>query len=132
MLRPDAPSNRQGLTARGAMRNDVRITVRIATNLSLPKDLVDELDAIAGKRNRSAYVEEVLRERLRRERAKRAWLAAAGTLKAADYPHWATSELVQKWVRDRRAEETDPGPEDGGDVRDAGLDDRDRLPARSG
>jgi metal-responsive CopG/Arc/MetJ family transcriptional regulator len=87
------------------------MAVRIATNLSLPKDLVDELDAVAGKRNRSAYVEETLRERLRRERVRRVWDKARGMLTAEEYPHWATSELVQQWVRDRRAEETDAGPE---------------------
>jgi predicted transcriptional regulator len=85
------------------------MTVRIATNLSLPKDLVDELDAVAGKRNRSAFVERVLERELRRERMRRAWEAARGSLKAEDYPHWATPELVQQWVRDRRAEKTDPG-----------------------
>ena len=87
------------------------MAVRIATNLSLPKDLVEELDALAGKRNRSAFVEETLRQRLRRERMRRAWENARGILSAEEYPHWATSELVQQWVRDRRAEETDSGPE---------------------
>ena len=85
--------------------------MRIATNLSLPKDLVDELDKVAGRRGRSAYVERVLEREMRRERARRAWMAAAGSLKDADYPHWATPELVQQWVRAQRAEKTDPGPE---------------------
>lgn len=87
----------------------MRMAMRIATNLSLPKDLVAELDEIAGKRNRSAFVERLLERELRRERVRRAWRAAGGSLKAEDYPHWATPQLVQKWVRDRRAETTDPG-----------------------
>ena len=86
------------------------MAVRIATNLSLPKDLVDELDAIAGKRNRSAFVENLLERELRRQRMRRAWEAVRGILK--DDPRFPTSEAVVEWVRALRAEETDPGPED--------------------
>jgi predicted transcriptional regulator len=89
----------------------MRMSVRIATNLSLPKDLVDELDELAGKRNRSAFVERVLERELRRERMRRAWQAARGMLSPDEYPEWATPELVQQWVRDRRTETTDPGPD---------------------
>lgn len=85
------------------------MAMRIATNLSLPKDLVEELDAIAGKRNRSAYVEAVLEKQLRRERMRRAWEAARGSWK--DHPDFPTSDAVVEWVRARRAEKTDPGPE---------------------
>lgn len=112
------------------MRNTVRMGTRIPVNLSLPEKLVDELDQVAGKRNRSAYVEGLLDKQLRRERMRRVWEAAAGSLSAVNYPHWATSELVQEWVRERRAEQTDPGAENA-DVPVARLDDSDRLPARS-
>jgi predicted transcriptional regulator len=96
------------LTGAFALCEHWRMAVRIATNLSLPKDLVDELDAVAGKRNRSAYVEETLRQRLRRERMRRAWEDARGILR--DHPDFPTSEAVVEWVRARRAEKTDPGP----------------------
>jgi hypothetical protein len=29
----------------------------------------------------------------------------------SDYPEFATSEMVVEWVRARRSEATDPGPE---------------------
>jgi predicted transcriptional regulator len=87
----------------------MRMSVRIATNLSLPKELVEELDKVAGKRNRSAYVQTVLEKQLRRERMRRAWEAARGSWK--DHPEFPTSESVVEWVRARRAERTDPGPE---------------------
>ncbi|CAN5798107.1 hypothetical protein BH24CHL6_BH24CHL6_06840 [soil metagenome] len=87
----------------------MRMSVRIATNLSLPKELVEELDAVAGKRNRSAYVEALLEKQLRRERTRRAWEAARGSWK--DHPEFPTSEAVVEWVRARRAEKTDPGPQ---------------------
>ena len=87
------------------------MSLRIATNLSLPADLVAEIDAVAGRRQRSAFVEEAVRRALRRERLRAAMSRTAGALRAEDYPHWATSEDVVEWVRQERAEVTDPGLE---------------------
>ena len=91
-----------------ALRNDVRMFVR--TNLLLPKELVAEVDRFAGPRGRSRYVAEALAERVRRERMREAFESAAGSLDPSRYPHWSTSEKVIEWVRQLRAEETDPGP----------------------
>ena len=91
------------------MRILVRMTVR--TNLLLPKELVEEVDRYAGPRGRSRYVAEALVARLRRDRLREAVSRTAGALKAQDYPHWVTSEDVVAWVRERRAEVTDPGSE---------------------
>lgn len=89
----------------------MRMAMRIAVNMSLPKDLVEELDDVAGPRNRSAFVEGAVRDRLRREQMHRAWRDAAGSLREEDYPHWSTSENVQEWVRLSRREQTDVGSE---------------------
>lgn len=83
------------------------MTVR--TNLLLPKELVDEVDHYAGPRGRSRYVAEALTERVRRDRLREAVLATAGAWK--DHPLFPTSEAVVEWVRERRAEVTDAGPE---------------------
>jgi metal-responsive CopG/Arc/MetJ family transcriptional regulator len=103
------------------MRKDVRMTVRIPTNLSLPADLVRDLDAIAGKGNRSAFVEAAVRKAIKREQLRLAFERSAGILKTEDYPYWSTSDKVVEWVREARAEETDSGPEPDG-----------RLTARQG
>lgn len=87
------------------------MAMRIATNLMLPADLVAEIDAIAGPRNRSRFFEEAARARLKREQLRVAIDRSAGVLKAEDYPEWATSEAVVEWVRARRAEVTSLGPE---------------------
>lgn len=79
---------------------------RIPVNLSLPEDLVQALDEVAGARKRSAFAEEALRRAIRRERFRMAGERYAGSLKAEDYPHWRTSEDVVAWVRMMRAEET--------------------------
>jgi predicted transcriptional regulator len=89
----------------------MRIAMRIATNLMLPADLVAEIDELAGPRNRSRFIEEAARAKLKREQLRVALERSAGAWKAEDYPEFATSEMVVEWVRKIRAEETDPGPD---------------------
>ncbi|MEO8625433.1 MAG: hypothetical protein ABI452_01920 [Candidatus Limnocylindrales bacterium] len=82
------------------------MTVRVPVNMTLPRELVERLDAVVGPRQRSAFVEEAIAYRLRREEARRTWESLVGTLDPADYPEWSNSEKVQQWVRNRRAETT--------------------------
>lgn len=81
----------------------------VRTNLLLPADLVAEVDAVAGPRNRSRYVAEALRARLRADRLRRAVEATAGVLRPDAYPDWGSSDDVVAWVHARREERTDPG-----------------------
>jgi len=85
--------------------------MNVRTNLLLPKELVDEVDHFAGTRGRSRYVAEALRARLKRDRLEEMIEKTAGAWSPIDYPEFATSEMVVDWVRARRAEVTDPGPE---------------------
>ena len=85
--------------------------MNVRTNLLLPKELVDEIDHFAGARGRSRYVAEALRARLKRDRLKEVIEKTAGAWAREDYPEFATSEMVVDWVRARRAEVTDSGPE---------------------
>jgi metal-responsive CopG/Arc/MetJ family transcriptional regulator len=78
------------------------MAVRSPTNLSLPRELVDEVDEVAGRRNRSAFVEEAIRKALKRERLRIGMERARGILKREDYPEFATSEKVVEWVREQR------------------------------
>ncbi len=88
-------------------------TKRIPVNLSLPEDLVAQLDEVAGPRRRSAFAEEAIRKAIQRERLRVSIERTAGSLRAEDYPHWRTSEDVVAWVRQMRAEvtSTDVDPE---------------------
>jgi metal-responsive CopG/Arc/MetJ family transcriptional regulator len=79
---------------------------RIPVNMSLPVDLVRQLDEVAGPRNRSAFAEEALRRAIKREKLRVAIERTAGSLRAEDYPHWRTSEDVVRWVEEMRAEVT--------------------------
>ncbi len=83
----------------------VRTRERAPTNLTLLVDLVAQVDAIAGARGRSRFIEEATRVAIRREQLRVMHTSVAGALTAEDYPHWATSEDVVAWVRGSRAEE---------------------------
>ncbi len=85
--------------------------MNVRTNLLLPKELVEELDEVAGPRGRSRFVAEAVAYKLHREKLRRAFDRSFGVLRNEDYPHWDTSEKVVEWVRELRAEETDPGPD---------------------
>ena len=50
------------------------------TNLTLPQELLSEVDALAGPRGRSRYVAEAVAQRVKRDRLGRAIAAAAGSL----------------------------------------------------
>lgn len=95
----------------GSMRNHLRMAPRIPTNLTLPRDLVAELDAVCGPRGRSAFVEEAVRHRLKRERLRSAWERAAGAWKGRGLSEWDEPDGVANWVRAIRSEVTDPGPD---------------------
>ena len=83
------------------------MTVRMATNLSLPRDLIHEVDEVAGPRNRSAFVEEAVRKALRREQLRVAMDKTAGAWKGRGQAEWDEPEGVVRWVRALRTEETD-------------------------
>lgn len=79
---------------------------RVPVNMSLPEDLVRQLDEVAGPRNRSSFAEDALRRAIKRERFRIAGERYAGSLPMEHYPHWRTSEDVVEWVRMMRAQET--------------------------
>jgi hypothetical protein len=82
---------------------------RVPTNLSLPADLVAEIDDVAGPRHRSSFVEEAVRRALKRERLRIAWQETAGAWKGKGPAMWDEPGGVAEWVRDVRREITDPG-----------------------
>lgn len=50
------------------------------TNLTLPEELIREVDSIAGPRGRSRYVADAVAQRVKRDRLLRALDASAGSL----------------------------------------------------
>ncbi len=72
------------------------------THVVLPDELINDVDKLVGKRNRSRFIAEVLEERLRRERLRRAIEEGAGILRDEDYPEWSTPERIAEWLRKLR------------------------------
>ena len=73
------------------------------TNLTLPEDLLRDVDAVAGPRGRSRYVAEAVRQRLKRDRLRRAVEESAGIFRGT------TGELsragVTEWIDRLRADD---------------------------
>lgn len=74
------------------------------THLRLPEELVREVDQIVGARQRSRFVEEAIRNQLKREKMAAALRNTAGSLRG-DYPEWESPERVSAWVAEGREED---------------------------
>jgi hypothetical protein len=79
------------------------------THISLPEDLVAEVDELAGPRGRSKFVEEAVRMKVVNERQRRMLkkLASLPPLDPEKYPYWRTPQDVSRWVRESRQLDTD-------------------------
>jgi len=75
------------------------------TNLTLPVELLREVDELAGPRGRSRYVAEAVAQRVKRDRLGKAIRDTAGIM--VGKPGWMSPDEVLQWVRDLREEETD-------------------------
>ena len=76
------------------------------TNLTLPEDLLREVDKLAGPRGRSRYVADAVAQRVKRDRLLKALDSSFGTLVPAGGRPMTRRE-VSAWVRKLRTEETD-------------------------
>ena len=74
------------------------------TNVTLPVDLLVEVDRYAGPRGRSRYVAEAVAQRVRRDALGAAIRDTAGAM--AGRPGQMSAEEVVRWVADLRSEET--------------------------
>lgn len=75
------------------------------TNVTIPQELLDEVDALAGPRGRSQFVAEAVTARVKRERLRRALDAARGVFVGTS--SHMTPDEAYRWVRSMRDEETD-------------------------
>ena len=75
------------------------------TNLTLPEELMREVDDLAGPRGRSRYVAEAVAQRVKRDKLGKAIRETAGIMVGS--PEWMSPEEVVRWVDFLRSEETD-------------------------
>ena len=70
--------------------------------IKFPLEVIGELERLVQPGKRSEFVVEATRQRLERVKLGQALAKTAGILKSEDYPEFATSEDVAKWVRELR------------------------------
>ena len=75
------------------------------TNLTLPEELIKEVDQFAGPRGRSRYVAEAVAQRLKRDRLGLAIEDTAGILRGTK--HQMSRREVSRWIRDLRSDSAD-------------------------
>lgn len=71
-------------------------------NVTLPRDLLDEIDRVAGTRRRSAFLAEAAREKLARLRFDQAAAHAFGAWRDEDHPELATDADVRRFLEQVR------------------------------
>ena len=75
----------------------------VRTPVVLPAELVRQIDELVGKRKRSAFIEDAVEERMKRERLRKALATTAAMLKDDYPPEWETPEKTREWLREIRA-----------------------------
>ena len=86
------------------MAHSTRTTLA-RTNVTLPSELLSEVDRFAGPRGRSRYVAEAVAQRVRRDALGAAIRETAGAM--VNKPGWMSPDEVARWVDGLRSEETD-------------------------
>jgi metal-responsive CopG/Arc/MetJ family transcriptional regulator len=68
-------------------------------HIVMPDELIEELDKIVGKRQRSEFVTSAVEVALKRRRRAEAAERFAGSLRDSNTPGWESSEAIVEWVR---------------------------------
>ncbi|HEX5163997.1 MAG TPA: ribbon-helix-helix domain-containing protein [Thermomicrobiales bacterium] len=71
-------------------------------SIVLPDEVLAELDQIAGKRHRSEFIAEAIREKLNLARRTRAVRETVAILPGDEIPVWHSAEEVSAWLRASR------------------------------
>jgi hypothetical protein len=72
----------------------------VRTNVTLPSEVLSEIDALAGPRGRSAYVAEAVLTRVKRDRMRRVFDETYGA--AVGRSQWNDADEAYRWVRTLR------------------------------
>lgn len=73
------------------------------TNVTLPEELLREVDELAGPRGRSQFVADAVAAKVKRERLRRALDGARGAWVGT--PSYMTPDEAYRWIRSMREED---------------------------
>jgi hypothetical protein len=76
--------------------------IRERLNLYLTKPLADELRRLIPPRERTRFVEEVLKRELRRRKLREAIESAYGAWTDENHPDMMTGEDIDRWIEEQR------------------------------
>jgi len=85
--------------------------VMTRTTITLPDDLMSEIDGLVGPRGRSGFMARAAANELRRERLRRALEGARGAV--AGTPEARSGDEIIRFVDGLRSEDRDPWARDG-------------------
>jgi metal-responsive CopG/Arc/MetJ family transcriptional regulator len=72
----------------------------VRTNVTLPTEVIAEIDELAGPRGRSAYVAEAVQARLKRDRMRKILDETYGA--ASGHSEWKDADEAYRWARSLR------------------------------
>lgn len=75
------------------------------TNVTLPEELLREVDDLAGPRGRSQFVAEAVAAKVKRERLRKALDASRGVFVGT--PSYMSPDEAYRWVRSMREEDSE-------------------------
>jgi len=76
--------------------------MRSKTHVILDSDILHEVDRIAGKRRRSLFIEEAVREKLEKVRFLSVLEDTKGAWSERRHPELKTSRAVSQYIREKR------------------------------
>jgi metal-responsive CopG/Arc/MetJ family transcriptional regulator len=77
-----------------------RTMTMMRATITLPEDLLHDVDMLAGKGGRSSFVAEAVAAKVKREKLRKALDETRGALKHSEW--WSTPEETYRWVRAQR------------------------------
>ncbi len=84
--------------------NHTASTATKRVHVMISEELLIEIDALVGPRRRSEFLVDAAREKVARERLRKAAHEYAGALKDVHIPGWETPQAATAWVHALRVE----------------------------
>jgi hypothetical protein len=79
----------------------------VRAHVLMPRETVEAIDRVVGRRGRSRFLADAAEEKLRRIRLLEAADRVAGSLANVDTPGWNSPEEADEWVRALRRADDD-------------------------
>ena len=82
----------------------------VRAHVLMPRETVEAIDRVVGRRGRSRFLVDAAEEKLRRVRLLEAADRVAGSISEDDAPWWRTPDDILAWARDQRRDRDDSPP----------------------